>query len=55
MGYFWGRSIDNKWTDVVLVDAAPRGAADAHLSPDHRAGKPVEIGLPGGEGAAPGP
>lgn len=55
LGYAWGRSIDTKWTDVVLVDAGPPGAADVHLSPDRRAGKPVETGLPGGEGAAPGP
>lgn len=55
IGYLWGRSIDNRWTDVVLADAAPVRAAGVLLCPGEGTGKPAETGLPGGEGAAPGP
>lgn len=32
-GYAWGRSIDNKYTDVILTGAAP--APDAGKMPAH--------------------
>lgn len=33
LGYAWGRSIDNRYTDVILTDAAP--APDAEKMPAH--------------------
>lgn len=33
LGYAWGRSIDNKYTDVILTDEAP--APDAGKMPAH--------------------
>lgn len=45
IGYLWGRSIDNKYTDVILTDAAPppdAGKMPAHsgiIDPNESAGE----------------